>query len=72
MKHFFKISSNSEALASELLENLEEMFLQNCMNSVIYDMYIKYCKVARIYWRVFDYQTEILTKSVACNCQLNW
>ena len=24
--HFFKISSNSEASASELLENLEEMF----------------------------------------------
>ena len=26
MKHFFKISSNFEANASELLENLEEMF----------------------------------------------
>ena len=34
-KHFFKISSNSEANASELQENLKEMFPRYYMRSEI-------------------------------------
>ena len=40
-KHFFKISSNSEAFSSELLENLEEMFHR-------YDMWTFYDRCSEI------------------------